>query len=149
MPPQGSGGVAPTSVVMMLADDDGTTSAAADGRADVSQLVSELKRADRADTLLNSMIKINDVVDADEDGLLENPFATEVSGWVGARRSCGVVPYGAVLAVLDDTAVLCCCCCCRRGIVYMYIRRNVSYFFERRIPAALSPMFLAWGGDYG
>ncbi|CAM9143166.1 unnamed protein product [Pylaiella littoralis] len=86
--PHGSRGGAPTSVVMLLAD-DGTTSA--DGRADVGQLVSELNKADRADTLLNSMIKINEVVDADEDGVLENPFATEsiVKGLIDKRRAGG------------------------------------------------------------
>lgn len=61
---------------MLLADEGDPTSS--DGRADVSDLVSELKRADRADLVLNSMVKINDVVDADEDGVLENPFAAEV-----------------------------------------------------------------------
>lgn len=61
---------------MVLADDGDFSSA--DGRADVSQLVLELKKADRPDTLLNSMVKINDVVDGDEDGVLENPFAAEV-----------------------------------------------------------------------
>lgn len=65
-------------VVMLLADDDGG-STSADGRADVSQLMLGLKKADTADTLLNSMVKINDVLDADEDGVLENPFAAEVS----------------------------------------------------------------------
>lgn len=61
---------------MVLADEGDFSSA--DGRADVSQLVLELKKADRPDTLLNSMVKINDVVDGDEDGVLENPFAAEV-----------------------------------------------------------------------
>lgn len=73
---------APASAVMLLADDGDSTSS--DGRADVSELVLELKRADRADLVLNSMVKINDVVDADEDGVLENPFAAEVrcrSNW--------------------------------------------------------------------
>lgn len=69
-------GAAPTSAIMLLADEGDSTSS--DGRADVSQLVSELKKADRADLVLNSMVKINDVVDADEDGVLENPFAAEV-----------------------------------------------------------------------
>lgn len=71
----GRGG-APISAMMLVADEGGYTSA--DGRADVSQIVAELKKADRADSVLNSMVKINDVVDADEDGLLENPFAKEV-----------------------------------------------------------------------
>lgn len=61
---------------MVLADEGDFSSA--DGRADVSQLVLELKKADKPDTLLNSMVKINDVVDGDEDGVLENPFAAEV-----------------------------------------------------------------------
>ena len=69
-------GAVPASAVMLLADEGDSTSS--DGRADVSDLVSELKRADRADLVLNSMVKINDVVDADEDGVLENPFAAEV-----------------------------------------------------------------------
>lgn len=69
-------GEAPTSAVMLLADEGDSTSS--DGRADVSELVLELKKADRADSVLNSMVKINDVVDSDEDGVLENPFATEV-----------------------------------------------------------------------
>lgn len=67
---------APTSAMMLLADQEDFTSS--DGRADVSELVPELKKADRADLVLNSMVKINDVVDADEDGVLENSFASEV-----------------------------------------------------------------------
>lgn len=74
---QGRGAV-PTGAVMLLADEGDLMSTSSGGRADVSQLVLELKRADRADSVLNSMVKINDVVDADEDGVLENPFAAEV-----------------------------------------------------------------------
>ena len=51
----------------------------AEGRADVTGLVSDLKRGESAESVLNTMVKINEVVDADEDGLLENPFAREVS----------------------------------------------------------------------
>ncbi len=83
-------GGAPMNTMMLVADEGDYTSP--DGRADVSQMVSELKKADRADSVLNSMVKINDVVDADEDGLLENPFAKEVGvfvcvllSWVRAR----------------------------------------------------------------
>lgn len=50
-----------------------------DGRADVTGLVSDLKRGESAESVLNTMIKINEAVDTDEDGLLENPFAREVS----------------------------------------------------------------------
>ncbi|CAM9117371.1 unnamed protein product [Scytosiphon promiscuus] len=77
-------------VVMLLADNEGG-STSADGRADVSQLMLELKRADKPDTLLNSMVKINDVLDADEDGVLENPFAAEsiVKGLIDKRRAGG------------------------------------------------------------
>lgn len=84
----GRGG-APTNTMMLVADEGDYTSA--DGRADVSQIVSELKKADRADSVLNSMVKINDVVDADEDGLLENPFAKEVR-----RLSCLSCSLGCV-----------------------------------------------------
>ena len=41
--------------------------------------MSDLKRGESAESVLNTMVKINEVVDADEDGLLENPFAREVS----------------------------------------------------------------------
>lgn len=51
----------------------------ADGRADVTGLVSDLKRGQTAESVLNTMVKINEAVDADEDGLLENPFAREVT----------------------------------------------------------------------
>lgn len=51
----------------------------ADERADVTGLMSDLKRGGSAESVLNTMIKINEAVDADEDGLLENPFAREVS----------------------------------------------------------------------
>lgn len=63
---------APTTLVMTEATDS------ADGRADVSGLVSELRGADKADSVLNVMIKINDMVDADDEGVVENPFAKEV-----------------------------------------------------------------------
>lgn len=69
---EGSG--APTMLVL-AADDGGDTEA---GRGDVSGLVSQVKTAGSPDTLLNAMVKINDALDADEDGLLENPFAKEV-----------------------------------------------------------------------
>lgn len=67
----------------------------ADGRADVTGLVSDLKRADSAERLLNTMVKINDVVDADEEGVLENPFAKEVR----TSEGCGnrVVDFCSVL----------------------------------------------------
>eukprot|EP00752_Nemacystus_decipiens_P014171 g12602.t1 len=82
-------GAAPSRAVMLLADEGDSSSS--DARADVSGLVAELKRADRADLLLNSMVKINDVVDADEDGVLENPFAKEsiVKGMIDKRRAGG------------------------------------------------------------
>lgn len=54
----------------------------ADGRADVSGLVSDLVKADTAEGVLNTMVRINDVVDSDEEGLLENSFAKEVRGGV-------------------------------------------------------------------
>ena len=71
----GRGG-APVNAMMLVADEGELASA--DGRADVTQIISELRKADRADSVLNSMVKINDAVDSDEDGLLENPFAKEV-----------------------------------------------------------------------
>ncbi|CAM9416371.1 unnamed protein product [Ectocarpus sp. 6 AP-2014] len=85
----GGRGSSPANVLIMLADEGDFSSA--DGRADVSQLVLELKKADRPDTLLNSMVKINDVVDGDEDGVLENPFAAEsiVKGLIDKRRAGG------------------------------------------------------------
>ncbi|CAM9856482.1 unnamed protein product [Ectocarpus fasciculatus] len=85
----GGRGSSPANVLMVLADEGDFSSA--DGRADVSQLVLELKKADKPDTLLNSMVKINDVVDGDEDGVLENPFAAEsiVKGLIDKRRAGG------------------------------------------------------------
>ncbi|CAM9237778.1 unnamed protein product [Ectocarpus sp. 4 AP-2014] len=85
----GGRGSSSANVFMVLADEGDFSSA--DGRADVSQLVLELKKADRPDTLLNSMVKINDVVDGDEDGVLENPFAAEsiVKGLIDKRRAGG------------------------------------------------------------
>lgn len=64
---------APTLMVLAEAGES------AEGRADVTGLVSDLKRGESAESVLNTMVKINEVVDADEDGLLENPFAREVS----------------------------------------------------------------------
>eukprot|EP00903_Cladosiphon_okamuranus_P013879 g12910.t2 len=84
-------GASPTSAVMLLADEGDSPSTSSQDRADVSQLVLELKRADRADSVLNSMVKINDVVDADEDGVLENRFEAEsiVKGLIDKRRAGG------------------------------------------------------------
>lgn len=100
-------GAAPTSAVMLLADEGDSTSS--DGRADVSELVSELKKANRADSVLNSMVKINDVVDADEDGVLENPFAAEVRCRACCIRSIRIrsnVPLsGGITSVVALTSV--------------------------------------------
>lgn len=63
---------APTLVVLAEAGES------ADGRADVTGLVSDIKTGKTAESVLNTMVKINEAVDADEDGLLENPFAREV-----------------------------------------------------------------------
>lgn len=62
-----------------------------EGRADVTGLVAEMKSADSAGRLLNTMVKINDVVDADEEGVLENPFAKEVRRREGSNRNRTVV----------------------------------------------------------
>lgn len=63
----------------------------ADGRADVTGLVSGLERGQSAESVLNTMVKINEAVDSDEDGLLENPFAREsvVKSLMEKRRAGG------------------------------------------------------------
>lgn len=61
--------------MMVLSEADDT----AGGRTDATgSLASELRRADKAESVLNTMVKINDVVDGDEEGVLENTFAKEV-----------------------------------------------------------------------
>lgn len=75
---------APTLMVLAEAGES------ADGRADVTGLVSDLERGQSAESVLNTMVKINEAVDSDEDGLLENPFAREVSALeVGGRGGSG------------------------------------------------------------
>eukprot|EP00904_Undaria_pinnatifida_P000166 jgi/Undpi1/1014/HiC_scaffold_10.g04478.m1 len=76
---------APTLMVLAEAGES------ADGRADVTGLVSDLKRGQTAESVLNTMVKINEAVDADEDGLLENPFAREsvVKSLMEKRRAGG------------------------------------------------------------
>lgn len=48
------------------------------GAVDVGGLVSELKRGQDGKAVLSTMIKINKIVDADEEGVLENSSAREV-----------------------------------------------------------------------
>lgn len=59
--------------ILVLSDENDSASIGG-----ISGLISELKREDTPESLLGTMIKINDVVDADEEGLLEDPFAREV-----------------------------------------------------------------------
>lgn len=72
----------PTTLVLSVSDENGGDSSRSNGDmgvvGDVPSLLSELRQADRADRLLNTMVKINDMVDTDEEGLLENPFEKEV-----------------------------------------------------------------------
>lgn len=59
--------------ILVLSDENDSTSVGS-----ISGLISELKRGDTPEGLLSTMVKINDVVDADEEGLLEDPFQREV-----------------------------------------------------------------------
>ena len=61
--------------MLVLAEEDSLT---ATGGVGIPALVPELKKADSSESLLSTMIKINDAVDADEEGLLENTIEREV-----------------------------------------------------------------------
>ncbi|CAN0238706.1 unnamed protein product [Ascophyllum nodosum] len=74
--------------MLVLAEEDSLT---ATGGVGIPALVPELKKADSSESLLSTMIKINDAVDADEEGLLENTIEREsvVNGLFERRRAGG------------------------------------------------------------
>lgn len=74
----------PTTLVLAAGDDDagivGSGAVGGGGRVtDVADLVKELKGGRDEKELLGTMIKINEIVDADEEGIVENSFAKQVT----------------------------------------------------------------------
>lgn len=73
---QGDCGTRASPSVFVASDDGGLDAGTSTG---VQGLVSELGRAQGAESVLNAMIKINEAVDSDQEGLSEDPFAREAS----------------------------------------------------------------------
>lgn len=73
----------PTTLVLAAGEDDASIMGSGavgngEGVTDVANLVKELKGGRDGKELLGTMIKINDIVDGDEEGVVENSFAKQV-----------------------------------------------------------------------